>query len=360
MLAYYILIGASLAFAIWHKLKYSSLTQDRKTNFCLPCFFLILFLMLALRDISCGVDLANYQSTFSRIQAMTFGEVWSRYRVEQLFYFSNKLTALFSGDFRLFLALTAAATTLPLAVFYKRESDLPFLTAILFLTVAPFSMFFSGLRQAIAMIFTIPVWHLTKRKRLLWTAVVVFIAFLFHQSAIILLAIYPLYHLKITKKWLWVVVPALIVTFLFRDSLFVLLLSLMGSRYEDRYGLVTNTGAYTMLILFVLFAVFSYIVADEERMDQDTVAMRNFLIFSIFIQFFASLNTVAMRFNYYFLLFIPVLIPKVIRYAKRRYEEVAKLSYVVMFFFFTAYFFVNAYTGADIMHVYPYVPFWEG
>ena len=76
------------------------------------------------------------------------------------------------------------------------------------------------------------------------------------------------------------------------------------------------------------------------------------------MQSFASVNSVAMRLNYYYLIFIPLLIPKVADGARTELRQLARVSTVVFVCFFFFWFFKEAYTGADILQVFPYVPFW--
>ena len=41
-------------------------------------------------------------------------------------------------------------------------------------------------------------------------------------------------------------------------------------------------------------------------------------------------------------------------------REIAVLSNVVICLFFTVYRIVNMYTDADVLQIYPYIPFWRG
>jgi hypothetical protein len=71
-----------------------------------------------------------------------------------------------------------------------------------------------------------------------------------------------------------------------------------------------------MLILFLIFTVFAYLVPDESKLDPDTIGMRNFLLLAVAIQMFAPLHSLAMRMNYYYIVFIPLLtvqIPALLR-----------------------------------------------
>ena len=112
---------------------------------------------------------------------------------------------------------------------------------------------------------------------------------------------------------------------------------------EDYNAVIKENNAYSMLILFILLAIFSYAVLDEKRADQETLGLRNFLLFSVLLQCFAPLHTLAMRVNYYYLLFIPILIPKVIKNSKYYFNEVGYLANGVLSLFFLIYYLIKVY-----------------
>ena len=114
-----------------------------------------------------------------------------------------------------------------------------------------------------------------------------------------------------------------------------------------------------MLILFVIFAVFAFLVPDETLLDAETIGLRNFLLLSVVLQMFAPLHTIAMRMNYYYIIFIPLLMPNIIRARSKKWEEVAVVARHIMVAFFAMYFFYNAYTGTGNLEVFPYHFFWE-
>lgn len=368
MTVYYLLILMPLIFTLVGlgrtRIKHysSDLSSENfaiKKDFCILSFFIIFALLLFLRDVSCGIDLKNYQSMFTNVSHMSFPEVYRNYSEETWYYLINKVISFF-GDFRLFLIVCAIISLLPIAIFYIRETKLSYLTIVLFVTAAPFSMYFSGLRQTLAMAFAVPIWYCAKNKKLILNFILVFLATLFHSSALALLLIYPIYYVKITRRWLIFVIPSMILGFVYRKELFTLGIELTLDRYAEQYSGIFDTGGYTMLVLLVLFAVFSYAILDEKRADRDTLALRNMLLVMVFIQFFATISTIAMRLNYYLLIFVPVLIPKVIFYARSEYQILARQAATIMCIFFSLYFIINGYTGDDILHIYPYVPFWKG
>ena len=108
-----------------------------------------------------------------------------------------------------------------------------------------------------------------------------------------------------------------------------------------------------------MFAVYSYVFVDDEALDQETIGLRNLLLLSVVIQIFAMLHPLSMRMNYYFLIYVPILIPKIAKRCKQRYAMIVKLSVVVMTVFFLSYFVFMIVTDNDDLNIFPYVPFWH-
>ena len=80
-------------------------------------------------------------------------------------------------------------------------------------------------------------------------------------------------------------------------------LGVLLARFSGYDASITQTGAFTMLMLFVMFAVFAFLVPDDATLDAETIGLRNFLLLSIVLQMFAPLHTLAMRMNYYYIIF---------------------------------------------------------
>jgi hypothetical protein len=201
----------------------------------------------------------------------------------------------------------------------------------------------------------VPVWYAAKNKKPIRYIALVLLAMQFHSSAFMLLLLYPFYHLKITTKWLWFVVPCMLAVFVFRDTVFRILLSLLWQEYHT----TSATGATTILLLLILFSVYSYIIPDDNNMDDDSIALRNILLLSVVLQIFAMLHPLSMRMNYYFLIFVPILIPKLANRSKKQFLQISKLSIVVMTVYFMCYFIKKVITDSDSLGIFPYIPFWR-
>ena len=334
MVPYYILVFTPyLCSLVMKRDSYDDNKVARKVTMFL--FFFIFFLLLVFRADTCGQDTWNYKNIFSNVQYMEWGTDVT-FTDEPGYFYLQKLVHTVTHDFRVFIAIVAILSLLPWWIFYGKESDNTILTISVFMAVAPFSMFFSGLRQILAMALVVPAWYCVKRKKWLLFALCVFVAPTLHSSAWIIALLLPFYYVRITKKWL---IPLGIVM----GGILALnkpIMDFVVSKMGDEYALgLTDTSAYSILILLVLFTLYVFFLPDESQMDRDTLAMRNILILVMLIQCFAPVHTLAMRMNYYFLPFVPILVSRVTHRARYSLEQVATIANIVMVVFFTFWFF---------------------
>lgn len=329
--------------------------KKKKEN-ALFFFFLLLGVLVALRHESVGSDTRNYIFYFEQFSKMSWKEI-GRQPLELGFSYFNKIVSIFTKEPQIFLAICAVIVIVMIYPTYKRLCIDPSLTIVLFCIMSTFVMMFSGIRQMIAIGIGFIAYEFTRQKRpvaFVWSVIA---AVTFHTSAFMLVIMYPVYHAKITKKWLFVFVPALIVLFIFNKPIFSVLAFFL-ERYTKYDASVMQTGAFTMIILFVILVVFAFLIPEEGLLNEETIGLRNFLLLALALQMFAPLNMIAMRMNYYYIIFIPLLLPKIIASRNRRWRQVAIAGRHVMVIFFLLYFLISARNGGKL-HVFPYHFFWE-
>ena len=362
MLAYYLLLGIPLFLEIVVSFYGSNTlsTEERIKNEkrIVAVFFFLYFLMLALRGMEIGTDTHAYKQFFDSISQIKWSAVWE-HDLEHGFVILNKAISSIGGDFQFFLGVVALIAVLPIAYLYYKESESSILTITIFINLSVFTMLFSGLRQSIAISIGAIVFYCVKNKKFLWFLFFVFIAYNFHNSAFILLTLYPVYHIKITKKSFQFIVPLMVLLFIFKKQVFSFLIMLMNEDYQDKYSDFKETGAYMILILFVLFTVYSFIEMEDKYVDKETMGLRNILVVATCIQMFSSVHYLAMRMNYYFILFVPIVISKISVRGNKDDKVIVKVINVVLCAFFLFYFFYSAETGADILNIFPYETFWS-
>ncbi len=367
MLAYYVLCLLPLVVCAFEKnidIVINDKGNEKKIEAIgISLFFFIFILLLALRSIDCGTDLKSYKYYFNSYGRISFRELLNakgKYDVEIGFRLLVKVLRFFSNDFQWFIVATSVLSVLPIWWLYKKNNAMSALTIVLFLSVAPFSLYFSGIRQVLAMAFAVPAYQFSKKGRKTGFILSVLLASLFHQSALIMLLLYPVYRARMTNNWLYFVVPLMFVVFTLNEQIFSGVLDFLAG---TRYGAyeMSRTGAYGMLLLLVAFsAIAIFITFDADgALSEDIIGQRNILLLSTVLQFFVPLSTVAMRMNYYYMIFIPMIIPELLNNSSERYWNVAKFIYIIMFLFFLLNFITGMYTSEDILQVYPYIPFWQ-
>jgi hypothetical protein len=169
--------------------------------------------------------------------------------------------------------------------------------------------------------------------------------------------------MRLHKNQLWFVIPVIGTVFVFNKQIFgwatELLFAVMGDKYDAG---IEETGAYLMVILFALFAIVAYFFPDENKMDEESFGLRNFLLMAVLLQCFAPVHNLAMRMNYYFIIFVPIVMPKIFKHTKDSIKDVAKIAKGVIVGFFVVYYlyttFISCLTGESSLNTYPYIPFW--
>lgn len=375
MLPYVILMFAPLL------LYQISLTKDDKSNregwfisigkeprilnnsLIVPAFFLLLILLLSCRSEMVGKDLLIYKDKFETAAIYSFR---STLKVEEdtLFSVMNWVIRQFTDSFQVYLTIVALITVLPIAMIYSDDKQYGFLKIVLFMNMSVFIMIFSGLRQSLAISIGMIAYKYVKEKKPLRFLLFALIAWGFHHTGFMILLYYPLYHLRLQKNQRWFAIPFVATIFAFNKQIFGWLTDVASSVFGDRYDVeVQETGAYLMIILFVLFAIAAFFFPDDEKMDDETVGLRNFLLMTVLLQCFAPVHNLAMRMNYYFIVFVPITVPKILKYSKDNIKDVAKIAKIVIVGFFVAYYLYTTYvsckTGISTLGTYPYIPFWK-
>ena len=353
MTVYYILVVVPMILSIYAYID----KRDIIRRYAIGSFFLIFLLILIFRDESIGCDLVNYHSYF---------DYWSAYRgfsgldlleTEIGFAYFSKFISLFTNDFQVYIGVIAFISVIPFMILYIKKSENPILSMTLFLSIGVFAIFFSGMRQIIAMSMIPLIYYYVIKKKRIYFLITVALATLFHTSAIVLLLMYPVYYMRLTNKWLIPILVALTLVFMLRDVIWTNTLSAIGGRYEEMYGDIDDSGAIMMFLLTLLFLLYSYLIPDTKLLNGDIIGMRNFLILCVFIESFSGVSNIVMRMNHYYSVFIPLLIPMISNRSAKGNKVFVEMAVAIMIVFFIYRFFNDAYYGEDIVQIFPYKSF---
>lgn len=338
---------------------YAALIQKRnKMTFFM--FFFCFFVLLALRDISVGSDLRTYELIYERCCGLKFSNLQSL-NLEIGYTYYSKAISLVSENYRFFLIVTALVTLFPIYKLYTKENRYSILMILLFINMPCFLMIFSGLRQALAISIGVFAYMALENKRYVLSALLIFLASKFHISAFVLILIYPMFFLKIKTKHLLYIVPIMLLIYVYRAPLLLSSWGFLPEKYLVFYGDIQETGAFGMLLLFLIFLAFSFVILDEAVMSPKDYFMRNILLVVTIFQFFVPIHGLIQRASYYFLIFVPISIVSVVQAPKKYLKNISDVAVLVMVCFFTLYFFYNASFSTDnLLNVFPYKFFWSG
>ena len=318
--------------------------------------------MLACRSEVIGTDTQAYHHIFDVYsqQPIKYFDLW---RSESLFRLLNWIVSRFTENFQVFLAIVAAISLLPMAMLYCEDRRRSVMKMLLFVGMSTFVVLFSGIRQMLAVSLGVVAYMCVRKKKPIWFLLVSLAAVGFHHSAFMILPMYPLYHLRLKKNHLWFVLPIILAVFVFNSQIFGMLNTLLA-QYDESYEAVQvmSTGAYMSLILFAVFAAFSYVVADETQMNEELYGLRNFLLLTVVLQCFAPLHTLAMRMNYYYIVFVPIAVAKFVDMPRPNLKRIAKIAaWVITAYFlwdFVSTLYTGYVTGVSALDTVPYIPFW--
>ena len=357
MIPYILMIAFPILATALFGRKSEDFDNDRRQKIIVWIFFGCLFILLALRHEDVGVDMERYLNHFKSISDDTLGEILKDKTQEQGFWILNKFISIFSTSERFYLVVMAACTLIPVAILYSKNSENAMLTIAIFIVMSNFAIMFTAIRQAIAVGIVALSYKYVKEKKFWKFLIFIVIAFFFHQSALIALLLYPFYHMNITKMKLLFFVPVLGFVLAFNKPIFEFLLQFLGE-YGENYE-AEETGAFMMILLIAVFVFAAYVIPTDENMDEETKGLRGISVLALLLQTFSLVSTVAMRMNYYFILFIPLLMPRIFNRCAEKNIRAYKTLSLLLAVFLIAYFIYKGITGGDILEMYPYKFLWE-
>ena len=305
MWVFYILLLLPMALKFLEMPGYKTDGQKRSKS-TLGLFFLMLTVLIALRHETVGKDTKNYLNFFEMYSTWDWNE-FTDATLEIGYLYFNKAVSYISEDPRVFLAIATIVVSALIYPTYRRLNVDTSLTIALFCTMSTFVMMFSGIRQMLAIAIGFIAYEFTRTKKPIFFVLAVALAMTIHVSAFILVLMYPVYHLKINRTSLSLMIPLFGLLLILNEPIFTFLGTYI-EKYTRFEAEISETGAYTMIILFVIFVAFSFIIPDEKTLDKETSGLRNILLLCLALQMFAPIHTLAMRMNYYFIIFIPLLI----------------------------------------------------
>lgn len=261
--------------------------KNKSNTGYLTFLMFVLFLTITLRHKVCFLDTYNYVQYYDLLKNIDFSNISNNWSKDISFWYLSKAISLFSnGNYTIWFGTLAISYIIPLYLLLKKYSQNIQISLILFccLGFALFSM--TGLRQTLAMGFTMGALYCLLNSKKTYFLLLVILGSLFHMSAIVFLMLYPLTKLPTSKKYIFIyIIFGVIIYYVFIKYLPILLMSSMDSRFEV-YLQSDSKLNYTGLIRQILLFIISFIYLGNNRRIYTN---RIFLIMSITGIFFQSM-----------------------------------------------------------------------
>lgn len=310
-----------------------------------------LFALLALRDVSLGVDLPNYAGGYAYISSLSFSEVLQRlhfvdsadliypYSYESGYVLINWIISAIGFDFHGFLVLHAAFCTFSFGLFVYRYSKMPWMSFMLFSSLGMYFYLFGILRQTLALSVLLLALPAILEKKRLRTFGLIAAAFMIHRSAILFVLLYFFKEMRVSRnvmtKYILLCLVGLILSPYIYRYVVVPVLSFLG---KSRYTNIQFTWNNQILMMFAIaFIILIFIHFDMFQQKENRLALWGFLL-AFPVEIIGMNNDGFARSVEYYLIFICLLIPAVIAdYPDKRVAGIAKFVVAIAAILFAAY-----------------------
>lgn len=309
-----------------------------------------LFLILALRKSSVGVDIRGYVRQFIFVRHASLDEILLL-RHEIGYKLLVKLISFLTGNPQMFLAIISGISIIPIGRLIYKYSRMPFLSFALYISFNFYAFVFSGLRQAIAISIICISYDYIREQKPLKFILTVIIASLFHKSAMFFLPAYIIAKIKLNKKSLMTLLLGNMIIYIFRIEIMGFITTYVFDSFD-----IIESNSYTWF-LFNLFIYILCLVFYKSTIERNYKSNELYLLVAIGISLmlFATVSNNAMRIANYYHIFIILLIPEVI-YSIKDKKMVLLGLYILLLGNITLSFW-QLYT--DGYKIVPYEFFWK-
>lgn len=312
-----------LSFLVYAVANRITLDKGKRDRFFCIFFFVGIFLLLALRHPSMGIDLGHdryygYLASFDKLSAMSWQEIfaldeWLNY--ERGYVIFNKLIGSISQNRQFFLGVVSFISLLPVFFMIYRESKDRVLSCFIYLGLPVFCLLYSGLRQDIAIALVLLSFYCILKKKPIPFLLLVLLASTFHESALLCLVAYPLYYLRVNRAVRTATFALLPLVYLLRIPIMRLVFLVLGIQTT-----IVDTGALVLFLFFAALYLLLFLLSDD---CEEHNGLLNLFFVACLIQALSGVYNTATRLGYYFTFALLFLLPSI--FAKEKSENTRRI-----------------------------------
>lgn len=310
--------------------------KDNKKIYCTVAA-LQWIILSAFRHLTVGADTLQYYVKFEEIRYTSWSKILSNF-FEYLanpfaehnfkdpgYALIEKIFRAFGGDYQDWLLFIAILFTASMAVWIYKNSEMPWLSFIIYSSL--FFAFYAvtGHRQTIATALIVFIGYKYIKERKLWKFLALsLLAFLIHKSAIVFVPFYFMANMNITALKSVFILGASFVFSLIGKPIYAPLAYTLGFGEEQIEETVGGAGTYaTILLLICFFTLICYPNVKERR--EDSKFLYNAMFMTIFTILFVYQQQAFMRVQQYYSLFIMIMIPEIVMSFEKRQRALVSM-----------------------------------
>lgn len=325
--------------------------KENKTKmFLIGLSILQLILLQSLKNINLGSDMPYYWKYFYEQLYLSFQELnFSRFEIG--FKIITKLITMITLNKQIYLFIISCISTIPVGIIAYKDSKMPFLTILLYLSFGFYNFNFSGLRQAIAFGIVLFSYKYITGNNIIKYVITILIATIFHNSAIVFLPAYLVKDLTLTKVKLGIIILIDMVIFIFKNQIF----NVVNKVFYDNYT-ITETNSYLWMLMCILILIVC--IAFYKRVIRDRDSAKSIYVYSLIgasLMLFAPIANNVLRVANYYFIFIILLIPEVLEVIKND-ENKYLINFLVVIVTISLYIYL---LKVDSYNIVPYKFFWQ-
>lgn len=328
---------------------------NRKYNWLLfKIIIVIIMIFSGLRSSLVGNDTSKYLELYKEISNYDISLFTNRYEIG--FVVLNKFLGMHFNNPQAIIIVSSLLIWSLVYVFFKNNSDNPFISTYILFTYGFFAFFVSGIRESIAIAICLFGFKFVKQRKLVKFLLTVMIATLFHLSACLYIPIYWIYNININRKnRTKILVITMIISIFFSKILNLVLTVLpkygyyLNSDYNN--GQIRLATILNILVVMLIYYISVIYVKTEKDEYQKNKGYLNSVFLGLVILLISTQFNLLDRVANYYTVFITIVIPNVLIRNKTKAKSMISLLILVSFL---AYFVCIQLIRPEWNSIYPY------
>ena len=321
------------------------------------CFLFVFF--IGLRSSNIGTDSPGYAKSFINAPDLSWDVIKGFFsKKEPFFYFLQSLVRSITESYTVWFLFIAIVYMIPVSCFIYKYSEMPFMSFILFMSMAYMNFAMAGLRQTLATAFLLVSFNFVFKKKFFRFIFLVLLASGFHITSLVFILVMFIRKSKVKAWHIVASILGLFLCLLFGQNLISFIVKFAFG--DESYYIKSEFGGYSTLILFVAIVIAALIFnkniysSNQDGKNEDAFFLK-ILLLSLPFQAMAVYQANCFRIAMYFSFFgILTIVPKALSIQQDKTIRIFGIGLTLVLILIQLFFITY-----NVNDVNPYEFFWQ-